>query len=216
MRREQFTFYRSYYEALKSLPKRDQAAVLMAVIGYALDETEPVLSGVPLAVFTLIRPTLDSGRIKAQNRSNKTKTKQEQTDNKPISNEEQNGKEKEREKEGEKEGEVESERENDSSISPPTPSHEGGKRKRFVPPTLEDVAEYCRQRNSTVDPQRFFEYFSTPDSMGRTWIDSEGKPVRNWKQKLITWETKGNGQRRTPEPRRKSFAEIAAEMEGNA
>ena len=103
MRREQFTFYRSYYEALKNLPKRDQTAVLMAVIGYALDETEPALSGVPLSVFTLIRPTLDSGRNKAKNRMNKRGTNEGQSENKQETNQEQTRKEGEKEKE--KEGE---------------------------------------------------------------------------------------------------------------
>ncbi len=65
MKRNQFTFYRSYYEALKNLPKRDQTPTLMAILAYALDETEPTLTGVPLSVFTLIKPTLDSGRKKA-------------------------------------------------------------------------------------------------------------------------------------------------------
>ena len=91
MKREQFTFYRSYYEALKHLSKRDRADVLMAVIAYALDEEVPKLSGVPLSVFTLIRPTLDSGRNKARNRVIKRETKAEQTDNKT----EQTDKEKE-------------------------------------------------------------------------------------------------------------------------
>lgn len=199
MKREQFTFYRSYYEALKHLPKREQSAVLMAVIGYALDETEPSLSGVALSVFTLIRPTLDSGRIKAENRMNKAKTKQEQIDNKqeetknkPKTKLEQNvkegEKEKEREGEVEKEGESEREYEKDSYTPPVSPSPGERTKKKFVPPTLEEVAQYCRERNSSVDPRKFWEYFSTPDSQGRTWIDSEGKPVRNWKQKLLTWE----------------------------
>lgn len=106
--RQQFTFYRSYYEALKTLPKKEREAVVMAMCAYALDEEEPHLSGVPASCFTLIRPTLDSGRNKARNRSGKTKTKEEQTDNKPE--------ERRKEKEGEIEREVE--RENDSYISP--------------------------------------------------------------------------------------------------
>ena len=75
MKRDQFTFYRSYYEALKALPKRDQTSVLMSVIGYALDEETPSLSGVPLSVFTLIKPTLDSGRNKARSRMKKGRNK---------------------------------------------------------------------------------------------------------------------------------------------
>lgn len=109
MKRDQFTFYRSYYEALNDLPEKERAKVLLALLAYALDEEEPnELSGVCSACFKLIRPTLDSGRIKAANRKNKTKT-----------NEEQNRKEKEGEKEGERDIEIESEY--DSST--PNPSY---------------------------------------------------------------------------------------------
>ncbi len=110
MKRDQFTFYRSYYEALRNLPQKERAKAVMAICSYALDEELPELSGVALSVFTLIRPTLDSGRKKAENRKNKTKTKQEQNS-------------KEREKEVEKECKGEKERENDSSL-PLTPSRQ--------------------------------------------------------------------------------------------
>ena len=53
----------------------------------------------------------------------------------------------------------------------------------FIPPTLEEVRKYCRQRSSTVDPDYFYEYFDTG-----SWVDSNGKKVKNWKQKIITWE----------------------------
>ena len=91
MERSQFTWYRSYYEALRTLPAKDFKVAVLAICAYALDEEVPSLSGVPNSVFTLIRPTLDSGRNKAANRLNKRKTNQEQTDNKP----EQTRKEKE-------------------------------------------------------------------------------------------------------------------------
>ena len=81
MKRDQFTFYRSYYEALKSLPQKEQVKVFLAICAYALDEVEPSLTGIALSVFTLIRPTLDSGRRKAENRQNKTRTKAEQNRN---------------------------------------------------------------------------------------------------------------------------------------
>lgn len=59
----------------------------------------------------------------------------------------------------------------------------GKKVKAFSPPTLDDVKAYCKLRNNDVDPKRFFDYFNEGD-----WMDSEGKPVKNWKQKVITWE----------------------------
>lgn len=55
--------------------------------------------------------------------------------------------------------------------------------KRFTPPTLEEIEKYCKERKNNVDAKKFFDYFSASD-----WVDSKGNPVRNWKQKVITWE----------------------------
>ena len=63
--RGQFTFYRSYYEAICHLPKRERLAVYEAVCAYALDGTEPVLTGVAASIFTLIQPVLETSRKKA-------------------------------------------------------------------------------------------------------------------------------------------------------
>ena len=65
----------------------------------------------------------------------------------------------------------------------------------FIPPTLEEVTAYARERNSSVDPKKFFEYFNTPNDKGQTWIDSKGNPVRNWKQKFLTWEGRDGGRK---------------------
>lgn len=62
------------------------------------------------------------------------------------------------------------------------------KKSRFIPPTLEQVQDYCEERNSDVDPKRFFEYYQAGG-----WKDAKGNPVRNWKQKIITWEKHSNG-----------------------
>lgn len=131
MERKQFTWYRSYYDALKEIPAEEFRAIVLAVCAYALDGEEPELSGVARAIFTLIRPTLEVGRSKAENRSRAEQTsssaeqdgnkreqaenKRKQTDNKPEQTDnkpEQTRKEKEREKEREKESE------NDSYCSP--------------------------------------------------------------------------------------------------
>ena len=69
---------------------------------------------------------------------------------------------------------------------------ENTQKKRFTAPSLDDVREYCRQRNSTVDPNKFYEYFTAGN-----WTDSKGNKVKNWKQKLLTWESLGMGKRRS-------------------
>ena len=55
--------------------------------------------------------------------------------------------------------------------------------KTFVPPTLEEIEKYCRERKNNVDPNQFYDYFTTGE-----WFDSKGQKVKNWKQKIITWE----------------------------
>lgn len=180
MKRDQFTFYRSYYEALKALPKRDQTSVLMSVIGYALDEEIPKLSGVPLSVFTLIRPTLDSGRNKARSRMKKGGTSEEQIG----TNEKQNGTNVEQSiNEGEIEKEREEEGENDSSL-PPTPLSRG-KSKRFSPPSVEEVRAYCQERGNGIDPEAFVDFYSA-----RGWKYGAGRPIVDWKAAVRTWEAR--------------------------
>lgn len=56
-------------------------------------------------------------------------------------------------------------------------------KKKFNSPTIEEVEEYAKSRNSNVDVQKFFDYYSVAK-----WHDRDGKPIKNWKQKLITWE----------------------------
>lgn len=56
-------------------------------------------------------------------------------------------------------------------------------RTKFTPPTLEEIEAYCKERNNKVNPKAFFDYFTTGG-----WKDSKGNPVKNWKQKIITWE----------------------------
>lgn len=107
MERKQFTFYRSYYEAVRELPKKEQCAVILAICGYALDEKEPELTGTAKAIFSLIRPTLDSSRRKAE--SGKAGGKAKQTESKPQANAEQTAREKENEIENKKENEIENE-----------------------------------------------------------------------------------------------------------
>ena len=65
-KRKQFTFYESFFQAVHALPKCRQLEVYDALMEYGLYGKEPeALSDKSFAVFTLVRPVLDSGRAKA-------------------------------------------------------------------------------------------------------------------------------------------------------
>lgn len=59
------------------------------------------------------------------------------------------------------------------------------RRSRFVPPTVEQVAEYVRSRGSSVDPQGFIDFYEAKGWMvGRT-------PMKDWKaacRNTESWE----------------------------
>lgn len=82
--RNQFTFYRSFWEAIKGLPKKDRLPILEAIISYGLDgETPDTLSQSQSAFFLLVKPVLDSGRKKASSGKrggSKTKANGKQTE----------------------------------------------------------------------------------------------------------------------------------------
>ena len=64
--------------------------------------------------------------------------------------------------------------------------HMDARAKKFIPPTVEEVRAYCLERGNNINAQHFIDYFTESN-----WIDSKGEPVRNWKQKIITWEGRG-------------------------
>lgn len=72
---------------------------------------------------------------------------------------------------------------------------------KFVPPTVEEVRAYCKENKFAVDPGYFFRFYADAD-----WTDTNGKAVRNWKQKLVQWASKEKERQAaaTPTVRRKS------------
>lgn len=51
-----------------------------------------------------------------------------------------------------------------------------------IPPKLEDVAAYCRQRHNNVDPQTFMDFYES-----KGWMVGKNK-MKDWKACVRTWE----------------------------
>ena len=56
------------------------------------------------------------------------------------------------------------------------------KAKRFSKPTIEDIKEYCIERNNFVDAEKFFDYYSS-----NGWKVGKN-PMKDWKASVRTWE----------------------------
>lgn len=54
--------------------------------------------------------------------------------------------------------------------------------KRFIKPTVDEVQEYCEERNNHVDPERFWDYYESKGwKVGKT-------PMKDWRAAVRNWE----------------------------
>lgn len=61
------------------------------------------------------------------------------------------------------------------------------KRKCFRIPTVEEVREYCAERQNSVDPQQFVDFYSS-----KGWRVGN-QPMKDWKACVRTWEKRERG-----------------------
>lgn len=179
--RDSFIFYRSFYQSAKKLPKEDKAELFDAICSYALDGELVELSVVPEAIFTVIKPNLDANRRKWENgcKEKKKPSEVEAIEEQEISKDEANDKQTISKAQGNVDVNVYANVDEECKLKSKSES------KRFIAPTLEEVKNYCKERNNSVNPQKFFDYYSAGN-----WKDAKGNSVKNWKQKLLTWESK--------------------------
>lgn len=59
---------------------------------------------------------------------------------------------------------------------------EKDKSKRFTPPTIDEVRDYCQERNNSVDPETFINFYES-----KGWFVGKNK-MKDWKAAVRTWE----------------------------
>lgn len=59
------------------------------------------------------------------------------------------------------------------------------KKKNFIPPTVEEVAEYCCSRSNGIDAQSFVDFYTC-----KGWMVGKNK-MKDWKAAVRTWERSG-------------------------
>lgn len=64
------------------------------------------------------------------------------------------------------------------------------KRKRFTPPTVDEVREYCLKRKNGVDPQRFVDHYEA-----RGWKYNGNVAMKDWQAAVRTWEKNMKGEK---------------------
>ena len=70
---------------------------------------------------------------------------------------------------------------------------------RFNKPSVQEVAEYCRERNNGIDPEEFVAFYES-----KGWMVGKN-PMKDWRSAIITWEkSKKKEYRPRPQQRKES------------
>ena len=79
---------------------------------------------------------------------------------------------------------------------------------RFVPPTVDEVADYCDERCNTIDPEAFVDFYAS-----KGWKVGQTKMV-DWRAAVRTWERRSNTERKDPRGNLETAKRILGRLEG--
>lgn len=187
MDRKSFVLYTTSKEIINMLNDEQSGILFKGILEYVTDGNVPEMDGMTKIVFTTIRNYLDkdfenyeakceANRLNGHKggRPKKNRTVIEENPTKPN-------------------GFCETEKpiEGDPDSVPEEKKEKANVKKRsshrFERPTVEEIRQYAKSKGYQVDVQRFFDYYEANE-----WHDKDGKPVKSWKQKLITWSGRNN------------------------
>lgn len=180
--RDTFIFYRSFKESMSDLSDKDKLIMYEAISDYSLDLKEPKLTGFPKALFSLIRPILDT---------NIQRWKNGRKGGAPIGNlnakKQPKNNQKTTEKQPNKDKDVNKDKEyniKNVNIEDKSSNNGADKSTRFVPPTLTEVQDYIQKNSYSVDASTFIDFYTS-----KGWMVGSNK-MKDWKAAVRTWQRK--------------------------
>jgi len=66
-------------------------------------------------------------------------------------------------------------------------------KRTIIPPKLEWIQEYCRERGNSVDPEKFFDFYES-----KGWMVGKNK-MKDWQSSVRTWERNSPNQKKQDE-----------------
>jgi hypothetical protein len=182
--RDSMILYRSFYEAIIELPESNQLEIMKAIFEYGFDGVEPKLSGLSKTIWILIKPNLEANRRKWENGC---QPKQKQSVSKTEANTKQSGSKTEGnvyvDVDVEEDKDVEEE-ENDKIINTKKLD------KRFVSPTIQEVAEYVKSKHPSAHQDRvnvFAEKFWSHYE-NKSWSYGKNQKMKDWRLAMSQWK----------------------------
>lgn len=166
-----------YLDAIEPLGDAERGRLFTSLLTYARTGEAPQLGGNERFLFPMMRAQLDrdiaamagvsEARSKAAKASKSSKCEQMQQMQANAANADKSSKDKDKD---EDEDEDEDKKGN------------GAREARFTPPSIEEVATYCRERGNGVDASRFVDFYSS-----KGWMVGKSR-MKDWKAAVRNWE----------------------------
>lgn len=183
--KKSFVLYTSLLPMIRAMDDENRGELLLAIFEYAACGTVIDITDFPIAscCFALIQEQLDDNAKKYElicqrnrengqkngRRKNRVETKQAQSN--PMGYEQAQSN-------LDTEYDIESDNVNDN-VS------DFGERRKFTPPTINEVVTYCKERNNSIDAEQFVDFYASKGwKVGR-------EQMKDWKAAVRTWERRG-------------------------
>ena len=183
-------FYRSFFDAIKELPERNQVEVFTAICEYGFDGNEPQISGISKTIWTLIKPNLQANRKKWESGC-KAKTKQTKSKSEAKTKQRRSKTEANVDKDVDvnvdvdvNENEDKDVNENVSLMVLPAEVPQ----KKFIKPSIQDICLYVQTKNPMADINLINQFAEKFHSFYESNGWKVGKnPMKNWRAAIGTW-----------------------------
>lgn len=187
---EAFTVFEKFGDVCAELEESDRKELIYAINMYGMFGVEVELPYMLKALFISLKEDIDNskamrargskgGRPKGKPRVSESEKPEVSDDYEPVVSES---------------GEpmVSEDSENSESQSKPIqskPNQSKPKVRRFTPPSVDEVREYCSEKGYTFDPEAFVAFYESKGwKVGRN-------PMKSWQAACTTWQ-KRQGDRR--------------------
>jgi hypothetical protein len=81
------------------------------------------------------------------------------------------------------------------------------KRKSFIKPTIEEIQQYCLERNNGINAEAFYDFYES-----KNWYVGKNK-MSDWKACVRTWESRNKPKKTAYEKRQEMYRRIEAEYD---
>lgn len=181
-----------YRRSLASLTDEQFGRVVRAALAYAEEGTLPELDALESLAFSVMRGDIDRAKVKYEaiaerNRVNGMKGGRPKNPENPVGylgtqeNPENPVEPKKPIQDKTKQDKTTQHKNVGVASDDATPAQKKPKKKEFVPPTMEEVREYCGAQGLTIDAERFVDYYEA-----NGWKVGN-QPMKDWKATVRNW-----------------------------